>query len=107
MIPGLYPHTVTIEPVTARDQYGAASSYGAEQKPRALVVPKKHVLYRGSGEETVSRGSAICEGPLAVAADSVVTFPASFGYPARMRVLETTPYPDPLTGEISVVEVHV
>lgn len=106
-LPGLYPHEVTIEPVAVRDQRNKATSYGAPLKPRALVVPRKRVLYAGSDEEVVSMGRAICEGPLAVPQDSVVTFPAVFGYPERMRVLESRVSVHPLTGEVDNVEVFV
>lgn len=106
-VPGLYPHTVTIEEVTARDQRGKPTTFGTAQAPRASVIPKPEVLYGGSDEEVVSRGRAICEGPLTVAEDSVITFPSEFGFASRLRVLRAIPSTDPLTGAIDNVEVYV
>lgn len=109
-LPGLYPHTVAIEAVSSRDAYGAGS-HATVATPRALVVPQSKLMRRANGEEIVSRGRAILEGPVAgLTDDCVITFPSTFsalGYGSRMRILDAVPYTDPLTGAVDNVEVFV
>lgn len=103
---GIYPHTVTIEPVTARNAYGERSTYGTAVTAAAMVLPGKRKIVRATGEEVVSLGRAICQGPLTIAEDSVITVPSAFsGFESRMPILDVQHYTDPETYQIDVVEI--
>lgn len=103
---GIYPHTVTIEPVATRNAYGEPATYGTALTPGCMVLPGKRKIVTAKGEEVVSRGRAICHGPLTIAEDSVITLQAAFtGFEARMVVLDVSHYVDPETFALDVVEV--
>lgn len=103
---GIYPHTVTIEPVATRNAYGERATYGTAVSVAALVLPGKRKIVRATGEEVVSLGRAICQGPLTIAEDAVITVPSDFsGFAARMPILDVQHYTDPETYQIDVVEV--
>lgn len=103
---GIYPHTVTFEPISGRDAYGAAS-YGTAVTAAALVIPGNRVVTTSQGRETVTRARIVCQGNVSVAADSVVTVPSTLGFDSRLRVIDARVYADPETGETGNVEVYV
>jgi hypothetical protein len=102
---GIYPHTATIEAVTARDVYGKPSAY-TSQSVTCMVLPQVSKIVGRTGEELVSRLQLIARGPLTIAQDSVVTVPSEFGFPARMALLSVEHFVDPETLGLDVVRVY-
>lgn len=90
----LMPHTVTLEAPSARDSYGAVSSWGDAVEVRALVVPGRRLVVNTQGEEIPARGVAHLAGPVTAVEGVYITVPSELGMPERMPVVSVRMFYD-------------
>lgn len=79
--------TVTIEPATGRDRYGAIV-LGAPISPRCVVFRQNKAVRDEAGRETTSTVQVIFADPtLTLSTDDRLTIPGTDGHPAIIQVL--------------------
>ncbi len=85
----LMPHTVTVEPLTGRDDYGRPT-YGAAVQYRARVVGKQKLVRAADGAERVSATTVYLASAPGVGPEDRITLPDG----SRPPILAVSKVPD-------------
>ncbi len=89
---GMMPATVTVEPFSSRDAYGAAT-YGLARSHRARIEMGNRLVTTASGEEKVARGRVFLATTAPPSASDRLTLPAPYE-PSRPPILDVRPVED-------------
>ena len=85
---GIYPHSVVVEEVTARNHNDSPSEFGEKFEVAAQVVPGPIESIDSDGNRIAARGRAILDTQETLPLDAVITVPEQLKFPERMPVAQ-------------------